>query len=251
MIENHDPRAELIGAYVLDALTPEETEAFEDHLAECEVCRREVHELRRVTTVLPLGVEQVEPPPGLRDRILAEIRDEVTGAPVVDLGAERKRRYLLREPAAWAGLVAAVLILGLGIWNVRLMQQVHNQQDALSFNRTVAGAIATGASVSRLAGTSAAPASAAALVQPRHGRAYVIVHDLPPRPNNRVYEVWLVQRGKPQDAGVFALSGRGTQVWQLAISARGYVAAAMTLEPGPRGSTQPTTQQLVAGRLVA
>jgi anti-sigma-K factor RskA len=77
---------DLIGAYLLDALSEEERDAFEAHLRESEAARREVAHLRPVVDLLPLalepaagesGDEGVAPSPGLRDRIIAAVRDEV------------------------------------------------------------------------------------------------------------------------------------------------------------------------------
>lgn len=51
----------LTGAYALDALDPEEREAFEAHLACCPTCTEEVEGFRAATTMLAATVS--EPPP--------------------------------------------------------------------------------------------------------------------------------------------------------------------------------------------
>ena len=62
----------LSGAYVLDALTPDESAEFEAHLTSCAECRHEVGGLRE--TVGLLGVTAVQTPPlGLRERVLAQV----------------------------------------------------------------------------------------------------------------------------------------------------------------------------------
>ena len=62
----------LVGAYAVDALDDVERAAFERHLAECPACRAEVAGLREAAAVIGGSVPQ-DPPPGLRDRVLADI----------------------------------------------------------------------------------------------------------------------------------------------------------------------------------
>lgn len=66
-----------VGAYVLDALPEDERRRFEQHLATCPACQREVAELAPVVGLLPRLLAQEsagafpEPSPDLRARILA------------------------------------------------------------------------------------------------------------------------------------------------------------------------------------
>ncbi|GAB3671664.1 hypothetical protein GCM10027597_05020 [Saccharopolyspora tripterygii] len=49
-----DPLAVLDAAYVLGALSPEDTSAFEEHLSSCESCARTVQELSRLPELLAM-----------------------------------------------------------------------------------------------------------------------------------------------------------------------------------------------------
>ena len=60
------------GAYAVDALDDVERARFERHLAECEDCRAEVQSLREAAALLADDTAAA-PPPGLRDRVLADI----------------------------------------------------------------------------------------------------------------------------------------------------------------------------------
>ena len=62
----------LSGAYAIDALDDIERAQFERHLAECAECRAEVESLREAGGMLAEAVSAT-PPPGLRDRVLADI----------------------------------------------------------------------------------------------------------------------------------------------------------------------------------
>ncbi len=64
---------ELLAAYVLDALSPEERTAFENHLAGCTECGQRLPELRRVADLLPNAL--IVPPSELPDAYPFLLRD--------------------------------------------------------------------------------------------------------------------------------------------------------------------------------
>jgi anti-sigma-K factor RskA len=233
---------EMVGAYVLDALTPEEAAAFEAHLRTCARCRVEVAELGEVVDVLPLAVEPVLPPAALKARLMQAVDGERQGATQT---VSRPRRNAL---APWVlAVAAAVVIAGLGIWNIELQQEIHRSTPV----DRVAALIASGARVTNVSGTSAAPGASAALVQPQHHKpAYLVVHGLPPNAPSRVYQVWLVRGDTPRSAGIFRYH-HGTGVVALPGATAGYAAVAVTQEPAPHGSPQPTGRKLLVGTLPA
>lgn len=116
----HDDIAELLGAYALDAVDPDEAALVEDHLRECPRCAAEVAEHREVAAMLahsgapaPEGIwERIvegleEPPPAITLPVGAS-----PSAGVVDLGARRRDRVATRwVPAAAAAVV--LLVAGL------------------------------------------------------------------------------------------------------------------------------------------
>lgn len=67
----HEELQDLLGAYALDALDPEEMAEVEEHLEECPRCRSEVEAYRNTASLLatPGG----EAPAGVWDRIAAEL----------------------------------------------------------------------------------------------------------------------------------------------------------------------------------
>ncbi len=72
--------------YALGALSQHEARAFEEHLAGgCEACAAEVGPFQTVVSTLGLAAPEVEPPAGVRERLLSQLpkatRDE---APKVD-----------------------------------------------------------------------------------------------------------------------------------------------------------------------
>jgi anti-sigma-K factor RskA len=93
---------ELLGPYLLRQLTAEEEHQLERHLEGCPTCRDELERVRQTHTLLG-ELAANEPPPDLKGRVLARVRDETrvwTG-------------WRLWVPAAAALLVAVILGIGL------------------------------------------------------------------------------------------------------------------------------------------
>ncbi len=118
----HDEAAELLGAYALDAVEPDERDAIERHLAVCPRCAAEVADHREVAATLaysgapaPDGVwakiagSLEEQPPELDLPMFASARE---GAPVDELAERRARRtarpFLMGAAAAVAVVIALV-----------------------------------------------------------------------------------------------------------------------------------------------
>ena len=93
MTGDHPDRDDLV-AYSLDALDPRETAEIEAHAPGCARCTRELEALVPAVAVLGESVEQLEPPPELRERVLAIVREEAEAkqAELSGSGAGRKRR---------------------------------------------------------------------------------------------------------------------------------------------------------------
>jgi anti-sigma factor RsiW len=123
-VARHDEVQELLGAYALDAVDPDEAEQVERHLAICARCRAEVADHREVAGLLaypgapaPEAVwDQIagklqEPPPPLR---LVPVRS-VQGHGVA--GTDRRRHALERRvvTAAAAAVIAVVAVLGVEV----------------------------------------------------------------------------------------------------------------------------------------
>jgi anti-sigma-K factor RskA len=95
----HPDRDDLV-AFALGALGPGEERAIEAHAPGCARCTRELEALVPAVGVLGESVEQLKPPPELRERVLAEVRADV--APAAEQREPAPRR---RQPRGWRGLL--------------------------------------------------------------------------------------------------------------------------------------------------
>src|SRR5207247_2342226 len=62
-----------LGAFALHALPPDEAEMVQSHLAGCPEQAEQARQLRAVASRLPAVPDAVDPPPRLRERILAAV----------------------------------------------------------------------------------------------------------------------------------------------------------------------------------
>jgi anti-sigma-K factor RskA len=134
-----DPH-DLTAAYALDALDPDETEAYERHLAQCEECREQLAELNGTAASLAFATVAPAPPARLRASIVEAAAAERTN--VVPL---LRRRWVSRGLAVAAAAVACIVV-GLVV--------AHNQS-----NHTAAWAViaVNGHATLHVTGLAAAP----------------------------------------------------------------------------------------------
>lgn len=201
---------DLTAAYALDALEPEERDAFEEHLAGCDSCRVTVADLRAAAAELAWAVEPAAPPPELRSRILDAARAERPN--VVPL---RPRRL---NPVWAVAAVAACAALALGLWNISLENQLSSRAGALER-----------VPVSGLPGS---------VVVARGGSAALVAFRLPAAPVGRTYEAWVLSGNDAIPAGIFS-GGDGSTFVRIHGTVKKGSKIALTVEPAG-GSKHPT-----------
>jgi anti-sigma-K factor RskA len=112
----HPDRDDLV-AFALGALEPAEERAVGAHAPTCARCTRELEALTPAVGVLGESVEQLEPPPELRERVLAEVRADVARSaaeaePAPQRPPRRGWRGLFARPAIAVGLAITVAAVG-------------------------------------------------------------------------------------------------------------------------------------------
>jgi hypothetical protein len=191
---SHAEIEELIGAYAIDALDPDERLVVDDHLPTCPRCRAEVADLREVAALLVYSGGDA--PAGLWDRIAATL-DEVPppmrlGVVPLDAARAKRRRWQL---AAGALAVAAVVLIGAVGLTVRdsgATRTDHLRQAALE---------AIAEPTSRIANLQATDHSTVArFVVTSDGQGYLLGNDMQPL-TDKIYELW----GRTSDGVVLSL----------------------------------------------
>jgi hypothetical protein len=253
----HDEWAELAAGYALNALEPEDEQAFTEHLAGCSRCREDLAALHEVTGELAYAADPAEPPAGLGARIMVAATAARPPAPGLSppsvtplFGAEKRARFRAPSLAAAAAVVA---IAGLGAWNVVLRADGQVRRAALERRERALGCLtADGTAKFRLvAGAASAgtpdPARAAACVS--GDRAYVVADRLDPNDARSVYVLWWQDDSDALHAVErFDVAAGGTAVYELPIAAppSDIKAMAISLEQG-RGLPAQPTRRVVSG----
>ncbi len=107
---DHTRWSEDLAAYMLGALEPGEAAGFEQHLAGCESCQNDLRWFEPAVRSLPESVERQEPPPRLRETLMAEVRADAQPQP---RPAKRRTWSWFSRPAmAFAVLILAVAVVG-------------------------------------------------------------------------------------------------------------------------------------------
>ncbi len=203
---DHRDHVEAVGAYVLGALDEDERSSLERHLETCRSCRKEAAALQLAVEALPASAPSVDPPPQLKDRVMAVVRSEAELLAVSGASADRPPRQRARgwgrlfpRPAITAAAAAAALgagvVGGIAVVNDRGSRQPQATQRVLAARIT----------------DPSVPADARAAVRLSGGEASLVVHGLPDPPTRRVYQVWTKAPGNsPVPAGATFAVRSGT-----------------------------------------
>lgn len=103
-----DQALELLSARLDGALTPEETAGLEEHLDRCPDCRALAADLEEMHAAMP-GLYQ-EPPPELKERVMAQIRAESAPISLEEVRKKRSGRKVWRSWGAMAAVMAVVFM---------------------------------------------------------------------------------------------------------------------------------------------
>ncbi len=230
---------ELLAAYALGALEPEEREQVEAYLARSAEARRELADLMEAAAALGAAFPQISPPLPLRDRLLAQIRAERRQA-----GRTRERAGLW--PAAFAVAASLAIILG-GLaytWRLRVValeDRLARQEQVVALLTNPAARAAT------LQGT--APGRVRLIYDPLGRQGALLVSDLQDPGAGFVYQLWLIADGQADSAGVFRpVPGRPLILPLIADFAR-YQMVAVTVERGPSGVQRSANPPVLTARL--
>lgn len=224
--------ADDLAAYALGALEADEAAELEHHLARCPQCGARLDWLRLAVDQLPGSVTQLEPPPALRTRLLAEVHAELEaqGEPVGErqrAGGDRRGRWGVFWRPATALAATAVLIVG----------------GAAGY---LLGSPGSGPTITRA--TSPKPGLASATLERDGEVATLRVQRLPKLPPGQVYETWLERDGKLEPGSVFVLRRDGSADAAIPGPLEGASGVLVTREP--RGGSQaPTNPPLLEATL--
>ena len=235
----------LSGAYVLDALGPEEVAEFREHLSSCAACCQEVRELRAAAARMG-AVETFEPPAELRARVLAaaDRTPQVPPPPRSDQASvrtpalRRDRGGSFRRSRRWERIAlaaAAVLVVGGGAIGIGQVLD-----DSSRSGGTPAEQVFSAEDAQEVAARTLNGGELLVAVSRSQDRMAVDTSELPELEGERVYQLWTIEADTVSSVGVFESPGETADM----PLPGGEVKVALTIEP-PGGSEQPTNEPIV------
>jgi anti-sigma-K factor RskA len=269
----HDRLHDATGLYVLGALGPDERAEFERHAASCLECTNELRLLAGVATALPYGATQVDPPAGLRARVLAAAGQPAAARSNVAAFTPRPvRTSRIAARTGWLSAAALLLVaVGAGsyAWTLRgeiaalqgdlrdaLTRLDRSERQATVATRNVAVAegrlavlLASDMTQVNLEGQPVAPGASGRAFMSRSRGLVFTASALPPAPAGRIYQLWVVTSQAPVSAGLLEVDASGTVAQQFPapeLSGAAPAAVAVTLEPAG-GVPAPTGDKYLVG----
>jgi anti-sigma-K factor RskA len=241
---NHVRFEELKDVYVLGALPEEERREFEEYLAAHPERQAEIGELGTVAGLLALFPSEQEPPPQLRRRIMDMVEAEAVRP------SPSRRSWL-----AWIGEhlsarnlalgAATMLVIGLFSWNMVLqgeMQDLQGRVQSLQSQPQEPQMV-------ELGGAGTEQGARAELVTLEGDRAVLVVENMPPVPEGKTYQIWVIEDDDPQPSGLFKPK-QDSVAAVVEHPLGGGDVIAVTVEP-EGGSPQPTTEPMLAAEVRA
>jgi anti-sigma-K factor RskA len=271
------------GAYVLNALSPSETQEFETHLAESETTRNEVTEMSDTAVLLGLAVTPVQPSSALKANLMAQIasmpqlsRDVApirtlpqpksadTVAPVASesapaemsapetqsapqamsaTSAKAQVRWFNRPLIALTSVAAAAALI-LGAGAVTTL--MGNTVGVEQQQADALAAITSAEDMQRTAAEVSTGGTATLVWSEELGSSAMIVDGVAELPEGSTYELWYIDAaGTATPAGLFNVSDSDRTLAVLEGKMDAGDTVGVTVEP-EGGSSAPTTDPIVA-----
>lgn len=244
-MSEHEELENSIAAWVLGATEPDEAARIASHVAGCASCLDLVRRLQQTTDFLAFEAGELDPPAGLRQRILAaastteaSMPERATRRP---LQLVRRQQPLGRRPSARISVYAAAAAVLVALVAGVIAGEIGGHVSPPPAQNQVARFTLVGHD-------SMASASATVIDFKTDGVALVAFSGLPALAPGKVYELWLITPDKRIDpAGVFVPDSNGAKMVVVGKPLAGYVTMAVTTEVGPDGVQAPTQQPQLYG----
>lgn len=225
------PANDLIEAVAFGFATPEQEALVREHIATCPVCAAALADASFAAQALPLAAPDIDLPDtvwaGIEQRIAEPAPAKLTSITSPSLDAPTPFRM------HWA--VAAMLAI-----------------------MTLAGGILLGRMLFESNDTPLMPVAEVSVTDPDlaatgtvqylqdQGVILLTMSDMPAPPEGYIYQVWMIEGETPVPVGTFDPE---SSQWAASGDPSRFSTLAITVEEGPRGSDQPTTDPIVVADL--
>lgn len=268
---SHDKRfEELCAGYVLQILDEKEKEEFEALLAEATDEQQRLYQLMLEISHQPaFSIEEDESSKDLREKLLAKVREESessiakTGIPPV---AREEEDFNWSSFAVATSFALLIISLSLLFYSFNLGRQMSDQEKLIASQEKRISELqaeiqqkeelltilaSQEVEVVHLSGMESNPGGYGKIIwDPETGRALLQVSNLPPVPDGKAYQLWIIRNNEYFSAGTFVINSNEDRFFkfdQIGNSVKHSVEAfAVTLEPAG-GRPQPTGDMYLMG----
>jgi hypothetical protein len=281
-MNDHDALLEIAELYALGGCSDADRERLAVHVADgCPACEAALRANRDAASQLLLAVEPIQPSPELRERLFARARAVATGG----IAIVPPRRRSVSTRGAIAAAAGVLLIIGLSLTSAVLGVRLERErattadlEEALAYEESISWSLVRQTEsersrriaieqrlvgLSRVVSALEAPlarslalagqgefrrAVAKAYIEPESGRLILYAHNLPPVPDGRTYQIWVIVDDRHRSVGLFASDIQGEAKYDAGRlpDLDGPVKVAVTLEP-EGGAPQPTGPIVLLG----
>jgi anti-sigma-K factor RskA len=234
---------ELIDAYVLGALPDEERREFEEYLAVHPERQAEIEELGAVAGLLALSPQEREPSPELRQRIMDAVGAEADRPRAEPRSWPARVREFLGVRGLALGAAATMLVIGLLSWNMILQREIQDLQGRVQDLQSQPQE----PKMVALKGPGVEHGARAEVMILHNQRAVLVVEDMPPVPEGKTYQIWVIEDDGPKPGGLFEPKQDSVAaVVDHPLGGGDVIAVTVEREGGsPRPTTKPTLEAKV------
>jgi anti-sigma factor RsiW len=250
----------LTGAYVLDALDPDEAATFRAHLDTCPECRQEVATLTATVTRLA-GSAAVAPPPGMLRDVMAQVGRTPQATPFVARPAADERadddavttprerpaptRIAARRDARrrWPALVAAAAVMvGVAVGGTVAYRDHQADRAVAAMQSEVMRIVSAPDAVTHDLDLGATHV----VMSAEMAKAAVMGEEVPmPAQSGMVYQVWMLHADGSADPGPTFMPHGGDVMAVVEGDLSAVTALTVTVEPDG-GSASPTGEPVAS-----
>jgi hypothetical protein len=230
----------------------------------------EIEELKTTLGLLPLGLDDVPVPPGIKTELFAEIADSTISPRATAKNTRESLQYKIQSRwFALAGSVAAAAIAALGLQSYQLQQEFSaTRQELARLRETQEQVIAksnagdryqesatlmrqSGSRMLTMTGSGVlSGASGSVVIVPEQDRAILTVQKMPQPPVGKIYHLWAVVNNQKIACIQFVPESNGQVFVQIPANRWNKATqVVITIEP-EQSESQPTGEMVMSGEKI-
>ena len=200
MIASHEEQQDLIAAYALDSVSPEERRRAEALLAQEPELRIELDDHRAVLAILAEAVDPnpSTPSPLVWQRISAQIEGTAEAAPQLATVRDIRTQRRFTKWTGFTAVAALVMAMALAVSVV----QLQSERRAPAFESAIQDLLDDPSSTVATLAAAGDVAAEARIVLGTDGVGYVYADSLPALDESRTYQLWAIVDDRVISAGV-------------------------------------------------